>query len=371
MWLSKKKRVFLVFSDLGLGGIQTRIISLVNQLATYQGVEPWIFAESSGRYSRSAQLTKKTRLLIPPEINLLRKRLLGGWRLILAMAMISLFLKPNSIFIFTYPLTKYSLIFFKMMNKQFMHKLMINDPTFPSINPLYPTSPKGKRQLASLYNQAKYVIAVSKSTYTDLKENFRIKSPPLIYLPNWTTFKGATTPKASGRNIDIVYGGRLAPQKRPLLMLKLFSQLLERNPNFSIHIYGDGETKNTVLNKINYSALKHHVHYHLPVQNFEPILKRSKILIFTSLYEGLPITGIEAMKCGVIVAGLDVPGVKDLIVRNKTGLLEKSVPKLAEQITKLLKNPKRLNQLRQNAYRYAKKHFSEKNEQRLIGMLIE
>jgi glycosyltransferase involved in cell wall biosynthesis len=72
----------------------------------------------------------------------------------------------------------------------------------------------------------------------------------------------------------------------------------------------------------------------------EHIIPLSNIMVLPSYREGLPKSLIEAAACGRAVITSDVPGCRDAIIENKTGLLvpAKNVLKLASAINNLLTN---------------------------------
>lgn len=76
----------------------------------------------------------------------------------------------------------------------------------------------------------------------------------------------------------LVYAGRLAPMKRVFLTVQLLHPILERYPNWTYYILGDGEEFNCIRDYIN----KHHIsNIKLMgiVDNVNDYLKQSKISI--------------------------------------------------------------------------------------------
>ena len=248
--------------------------------------------------------------------------------------------------------------------------VVINEDTFPSLEFSYNQHLWGRSRIGSMYPKVKQVIAVSRSTYRDLRDVYHIPSPPLVYLPNWTSFQGVGFPHESGRTIDVVYGGRLDAQKQPEVMMGFFRELLTKLPRLVIRIYGDGKASTIVDERIKQLQRTKDIRREQPVADFGPVLQRTKLFVFTSLYEGLPFVGIEAMKYGAVIVGLQAPGVSDLVVRGKTGILANSITDLATQTIALLKSSGRMRDMRRAAYERARTYFSEKNRDVLIRLLL-
>ena len=90
------------------------------------------------------------------------------------------------------------------------------------------------------------------------------------------------------------------------------------------------------------------------------ILSKTEIFCLPSHREGMPKSTIEALAAGVPVVTTDAIGCRESILPNKNGLLCKSKNhlSLANEIEKLILNPKLRNKFSQNAKKYVKHNFS-------------
>jgi glycosyltransferase involved in cell wall biosynthesis len=87
------------------------------------------------------------------------------------------------------------------------------------------------------------------------------------------------------------------------------------------------------------------------------LTKQASLLINPSVREGFGLNVVEANALGVPCVAYDVPGLRDAVINNETGILVKSgdVKALAEQIVRVLKNDVFRAQLSQNALIYSKR----------------
>lgn len=63
-----------------------------------------------------------------------------------------------------------------------------------------------------------------------------------------------------------------------------------------------------------------------------PILKQSKILIMTSIYEGTPMAALEAQAMGKPIIGTPVDGIKKIVKNEYNGFLSNDNTKISEAI---------------------------------------
>jgi glycosyltransferase involved in cell wall biosynthesis len=93
--------------------------------------------------------------------------------------------------------------------------------------------------------------------------------------------------------------------------------------------------------------------------NMYDILPLATIVILPSYREGLPKILLEASACGRAIITTDVPGCRDAIIHNKTGILvpvKEYIP-IAEGIVYLLNNKEILNQMSISARDFATQKF--------------
>jgi glycosyltransferase involved in cell wall biosynthesis len=99
----------------------------------------------------------------------------------------------------------------------------------------------------------------------------------------------------------ILFAGRLHPQKDPLLLIEAFA-LLDR-PNAHLLIAGAGELKAAIEDKVAEHGLKRQVTLlgALPQAKLAALHQVSDVFVLSSVYEGLPLTVLEALACGTPV----------------------------------------------------------------------
>ena len=163
-------------------------------------------------------------------------------------------------------------------------------------------------------------------------------------------------------NIQIVFVGRLAQPKDPLLLLESFNSLPSELKNRSqISIIGEGPKKKELEKFIKEKKLKEKVKLLGSVSRgkvFE-ILRKSDVFVLISNWEGFPYTIIEAMSCGLAIIASDVGGIKEAI-NEDCGILVRRGDKeeIKNALGKLLKNPSLIREMGQNAQKRVREEFS-------------
>jgi len=92
-------------------------------------------------------------------------------------------------------------------------------------------------------------------------------------------------------------------------------------PRVHLHLYGDGADRHRIEQAI--AQFNAPVTMHGPAPSPQAVLSQSGLLVLPSLAEGFGLVLIEAMAAGVPVVGTDVPGIRDVIRHDQTGLLAK------------------------------------------------
>lgn len=183
----------------------------------------------------------------------------------------------------------------------------------------------------------KYTISflmVSKKAKDEMVEILGKDYQNLDYIHNFVPLSDSCL-NLEKKNI-IIYGGRLAKDKRVFETIKILYPLLKRHCNWEYHIYGEGEEEEVIreyllLNKINNIKLME------TVKNMDEYLAQSKICLLYSLYEGLPTIFIEAAKNqNVLISSNSKGGVSDIIKKN--GFIVNNDAELYSKMEYLIEN---------------------------------
>lgn len=93
--------------------------------------------------------------------------------------------------------------------------------------------------------------------------------------------------------------GRLAAQKNQLFLIDIFYEFNQIVPNSILFIIGEGELKQKLLLKTNKLNLSSKVKFIDKRSDIPTVLSGSDIFVLPSLFEGLPVAGIEALASGL------------------------------------------------------------------------
>ncbi len=153
--------------------------------------------------------------------------------------------------------------------------------------------------------------------------------------------KSTTLPalKKEGETI-LCMTGRLTPQKGYPYLLESIKILKERNLNFRLWIVGDGENKEELLEKARALDVLDRVEFLGFQDNVFEFLQHADIFTFSSQWEGLASSIIEAMAVKLPVVAYEVSSMPEAIINNKTGFLVKNqdTHAFADATEKLIKD---------------------------------
>ncbi len=335
----KTKTHILTFYDLGVGGIQTKLLSVANTLSARGHRVILILGQHVPR-ERVYMVAPKVQVVYPlePFPWILRKRYY------LSLLWYSCWYSADSLLVSLEDTSAFVLKWARYI-PSWKTKIIVNYDLLPTAQQKLPT-----KQLSVLLNQADKVIAVSRAVYDQLVKKLHVSQIKVKYIPNWVD---TTLYKKSHRKIrkhaSMIFAGRLSPQKQPVLALRVFEVVQDTFPTASLAVYGEGELLNEVTKKAAESKADRHIHIYPPTNDIAAVLRESNFLLITSAYEGLPFIALEAMHHGCIVATLPFAGFNDIVQDEVTGLVGKTPYELAQKICALLTSPAKSKRIRQQA----------------------
>lgn len=102
-------------------------------------------------------------------------------------------------------------------------------------------------------------------------------------------------------NDTIVIGniGRFAPQKNQLFLIEILKLVVEKNHKVKLLLIGSGPLEEEIVLKIKKYNLENNVIMKKNITNVNEYMQMMDIFVLPSLYEGLPVVGVEAQTTGV------------------------------------------------------------------------
>ncbi len=161
-----------------------------------------------------------------------------------------------------------------------------------------------------------------------------------VVIPNSLPFYPSTSSTCD--NKQAIYVGRFNEQKGLEYLVDTWAKVHRRHPDWTLHLYGDGEQNNMLENLIKDAKLQDVVIIHQPTPQIMDRYLESSIFVLTSRFEGLPMVLIEAMACGLPIVSFNCPwGPADIIKNEEDGFLVEylNTDDEAERICQLIENP--------------------------------
>lgn len=142
--------------------------------------------------------------------------------------------------------------------------------------------------------------------------------------------------------------GRFFAQKNHTFLIDIFKKIHDKDPNTVLLLVGGGELDDILMNrmkeKVKILDLENSVQFLGVREDVADILQAFDLFLLPSLFEGLPVTMIEAQAAGLpCVISDKVPIQCDITGNVKVASLEDSTDKWADVVLKYIDNYKRTN----------------------------
>jgi glycosyltransferase involved in cell wall biosynthesis len=145
----------------------------------------------------------------------------------------------------------------------------------------------------------------------------------------------------------LVCTARLSEQKGIDILLQAMARVLARGVPCRCVIVGDGPLREQLLSQAREMGLAGHVFFEGFQEDVRPYLQAGSAFILTSHMEGLPLSILEAMACGLPPIVTDVGGNAEIITHRVHGLIvpRGSVEAIADAISYLVNRPQERAQM--------------------------
>jgi glycosyltransferase involved in cell wall biosynthesis len=207
-------------------------------------------------------------------------------------------------------------------------------------------------------------IGISPGISEAIKRQFRLSDKKVLTITNavnHSRFVVNIDVKEKKKDLNInedeqVIGcvGNLRQQKNYPNLIKAFKIVESQLGKVRLIIVGEGKRKDDLEALIKELGLNGKVLL-LGARNDVPeIMKVIDVYCLPSFYEGLPLSLLEAMSAGLPVVGTDVPGIQDVIIHERNGLLAPpdNPGELSKALIRMLTDRRLAQDLSENGRQY-------------------
>ena len=165
-------------------------------------------------------------------------------------------------------------------------------------------------------------VVLTKSALKWYQENTRYKRIVQIYNPVDPVFSDGTHRDYYLHSNRIISVGRLSYQKNFDRLLDIAKNVLQKQPGWTWDIFGDGEEREKLNNKIKELGLEERVFLKGQVDDLYDHYNEYAFYVMTSRYEGFPMVLLEAASCGLPMISFDIEtGPNEIIENGVNGFL--------------------------------------------------
>lgn len=188
-----------------------------------------------------------------------------------------------------------------------------------------------KRCIQAINHCASYFSVVSPHIAHALQK-LGVPHTKIVYVPNGVDIEKFKPDPNKGKlrdfynihknDIVLTYVGRITWQKQPFRLIRFFSKLSQQLENASLVVAGDGELLNDTKQLASKLDLKKVLFLgYLSDERLPLVYACSDLYLMTSIYEGQPITVLEAMASGLPLMVSNIPSLRHIIKESNSGLL--------------------------------------------------
>lgn len=186
------------------------------------------------------------------------------------------------------------------------------------------------------YIESKYdaIVVLNKDEQLFFKTTNTVVIPNPISIPNY---------QSKLDNKQVLAAGRIAPVKGFDRLIKIWQKVVEENPNWELHIYGEDylNTQSKLEEQIKKRGLEKNIVFKGVSSNMTKTMLNYSLYLMTSYSESFSMVIIESFSVGVPVIAFNVPtGPRNLISNNIDGALieDDNIEEYSENVNNLIKD---------------------------------
>jgi glycosyltransferase involved in cell wall biosynthesis len=209
-----------------------------------------------------------------------------------------------------------------------------------------------------ILDRSDHIVAVSDAIRAYLRA-LSVPSSKISVIPNGVDLH-INTPNFSHRNkeLRIAFVGRLISNKGPQYFVEAAPIILHEFPSAKFLIIGEGPLLSALHSRVQKLRVKDRFQFLGSVPKLSTFLRNCDVYVRPSLTEGMPLTVLEAMACGIPTVATRIEGVTEILTHGDTGFLvePRNVDQLAFYISKLIGDPELRSRMGKRARESVENH---------------
>jgi glycosyltransferase involved in cell wall biosynthesis len=164
-------------------------------------------------------------------------------------------------------------------------------------------------------------------------------------------------------NRPVVTVARLSPEKDIATLLRATAEIVREEPSFRVSIAGAGPCRTELEALAETLSLRDHACFLGEINDIPRLLGQARFFVLPSTTEGISLTLLEAMACGLAVVATQVGGNPEVVVEGETGLLvpAKDPAALAKSMLRLWRDPEQARRLGRLGRQRVEEHFDARH----------
>lgn len=206
-----------------------------------------------------------------------------------------------------------------------------------------PAAADAARREGDLCRAADLVVATTATMADDLAWRHALARDATAVVPNYVLVDGPAAPASARRAGEVLYAGRIVPEKRIDLLIDAMARLPEsRRSTAVLRVIGhapSADARDALRSRADAGGVRVSFEPPVPHADLLDAMRRCAVYAQVSAFEGHPKTVLEAMSTGAPVLVSASPGLCDVVRHGVTGWVEESDPDaLARGLEALLGN---------------------------------
>lgn len=216
-----------------------------------------------------------------------------------------------------------------------------------------------------------YFLAPSKFVINSLV-NCGVKKEQILYVPYGANIISNLKKEkfSSSQTINFLFVGQVNYNKGVPYLLEAFSKL--NNKNISLTIVGEFNQNDWYIKKFQYLENLHFAGY-LTFDRMKNMYEESHVFVFPSFSEGMTLSGIEAMACGLPIICTPNSGVSDLVTDGENGFIVDAgnADSLKSKMEWFISHSDRIKIMGENASRIAINYTWARYEENIVRAVLK